>query len=447
MADSQRTNKPMNEQRLAALLSAYREPQIDPTRLAALGDRLEHALRKAAPRRAWWRHPMIVAAAAAVIVIAPLGTWWAVRAVPIPTATLIAALPVIRQGANPAARPLTLVNEVAAGQPIRIDGGTADLSWADGTTLTLDDGTAFSLTDAGDGAKRIAFTHGRLAANVAPQPRRHPLRIATPQADLTVVGTAFTVETDPGGTRIAVTHGSVAMHRPADAADVAPALISSGEVAIASASALPISRPAALLPVRNPGFELPLVADSRFGWHADEQRNHASAHLVSNTFSQGRQSLLLAQDQPLSWPPELAEHPDFQVFLDTPIGGGGGHVSVSQDFPVQAERTYTLAFSWRSQGLSRENRTIGPDRGLVKFAACLFWLRADGERCVPGREVLSTGDDEPAWTSWPAQSQAERGVIQAPADAVTAAISFKLTTIVAGRTPQVWVDDVSFSAQ
>ena len=106
-----------------------------------------------------------------------------------------------------------------------------------------------------------------------------------------------------------------------------------------------------------------------------------------------------------------------------------------------------MSFHWRSHGLSREIRAIGPERGYVKFSANVFWLRADGTRCVPGQEVLATFDDATAWTTWPPSDQAERGQLRAPSDAITGAISFKLSTVVAGRTVRVWVDDVAFAAE
>jgi hypothetical protein len=433
----------LSERRLAALLAACPEPRFDATRLARLGDRLERSFRRQAPRRAWWRYPAAWAAAAVMALAILPGLWWTQQPLPMPSAMVSAAAPTIRLGNTGDPPAVSGPCLVPAEQSLRIDGGPAKLRWTDGTVLALDAGTVASLIDGGDGAKRIRLTRGRLAAEVAAQPDGHPLRIVTPQSELSVLGTTFSLEADALTTRLAVTHGSVAMRR---ANDPAAAVVTAGEVALASATAAPLARPAAALPLRDPGFELPLTTDAKTGWHMDVRNNDSLARLVQDTCIQGRQSLLLEQFKPITWPPELAEHPDFQVFINGP-NGGRGHASVSQNFPVLAGRTYDFSFAWRSHGLGREVRAVGPGRGYVKFSACLFWLRADGERCVPGQEVLAAFDDAAAWTTWPPPEQAERGRKPAPPDAVTAAISFKLSTAVAGRTVQVWVDDVDFVAE
>lgn len=430
------------ERRLDLLLAAYREPDLDRARLAGLGDRLERSFRARAPRRAWWRRPTAWAAAAALALAVPSALWWTLRPLPMPAATISAATAAIRLGdALLAQRTLRLLRP--PGLPIRIAGGSARMRWDDGTVLTFEDGAVAGLDDLGDGAKRIRLEAGRLQAEVAPQPDGQPLRIATPQSELTVLGTAFSVETDATGTRLAVSRGSVAIRRQADPAATT---VSAGEAATATATTRPAARPLALDPLRDRGFEQPLVADMSQGWCLDVHNGDSTARLDPDERSAGRQSLLLEQFKPITWPAELAEHPDFQVFINSP-NGGRGHASVSQRFPVAAGRTYTMSFRWRSHGLGREVRAPGPDRGYVKFSACLFWLRADGSRCVPGQEVLTAFDDAPGWTTWPPPDQAERGRKPAPPDAVAGAISFKLSTVVAGRTVQVRVDEVAFAAE
>jgi hypothetical protein len=443
MDDAEPVRDQRQEQRLTALLSAYPPVPVDAARLAALGDRLETAFRRAAPRRAWWQRPTAWSAAAALLFASGGGLWWTLRALPYPAASLSAATPAIRIGENPQAPYVTNVAQVPTDTALHIDFAPAALQWDDGTTLELAAGSVLHLRDAHDGAKRLVLDHGHLSAVVAVQPAGKPLRITTPQSEAVVVGTAFTLESDALATRLAVTHGTVALRRPADAA---PVLVSAGQTSVASQTVAPAARPLAAMALRNPSFELPLVEDRFRGWAIDTRNNDSTARLTSDTCVDGHQSLLLEQYRRIVWPPELAEHPDFQVFINGP-NGGRGHISVSQHIPVIAGKTYAFSFAWRSQGLSREVRAVGPLRGYVKFAACLFWLRADGERSVPGREVLSTADDAAQWTTWPAADQAAFGRVVAPADAVSAAISFKLTTAVADRLPRVWIDRVGFAAE
>lgn len=411
----------MDDRRLRALLSAYREPAIDRTRLATLGDRLAADLRRRAPRP-WWRQPTAWAVAAGLALVA-LSAAWSLRPLPTPPATL-------------AGQPLQ------PGVPVTVSGSQV-LAWADGTRLALDDGAEIALVDNGAGSKEVRLARGVLSAEIAPQPAGRPLRLATPHTAITVRGTAFTVEADDGASRIAVSHGAIEL---APLAGGPPTAVAAGEVAVAAARGATTARPQAALPVRNPGFEQPLVDDAYHGWFMDVRNNDSTARLVQDVRHGGRQSLLLEQYNPIRWPAGLAEVPDYQTFINAPQGGRG-HVSVSQRFAVLAGHDYRLSFAWRSRGLSPEQRAIGPDRGLVKFAACLFWHRADGQRTSPSQEVLPTFTDAPEWTMWPPAERPDLGKHTAPPDATEGVISFKLSTAVEGRTAQVWIDGVEFGCE
>lgn len=418
--------------RLQRLLTAYREPRIDRDRLAALGDRLESAFRRQAPR-AWWRRPMAWAAAACLALAVPAAVW-VMRSPPIPGAMITTAVTISGAAGSISRQPMPV------GAPMTISGGSAALTWEDGTRLDLDNGVEITLVDGGDGARRVRLAHGRITAEIAPQPEGRPLRITTPHTEITVRGTAFTVETDEQGSQIAVNRGSIEL-RSSDA--TAPVVVTAGQIAVADTHSVPVARLQTLRPVRNPGFEQPMTTDRRGGWYMDARDNDSLARLVQEVSHGGRQSLLLEQFAPVRLPAGLADLPDYRAFISAPEAGRG-HVSVSQRFAVLAGHEYRLSFAWRSQGLSSERKEPGPGRGYVKFAACLFWHRANGDRATPGQEVLPAFTDAPEWTVWPPADHLELGRHTAPPDATEGVISFKLTTAMAGRTVQVYVDDVEF---
>jgi ferric-dicitrate binding protein FerR (iron transport regulator) len=148
-------------------------------------------------------------------------------------APLAAALAVaILLVARPAARPAAAGDAVAitAGTTLRLGSHeTRTVACPDGSRLGLEGGAdlAFSADERG---MRIALRAGALTADIRPQPAGRPLRIAAPQADLTVVGTSFRVSTEQGRTTLAVTHGGV---RFAARAGDGEFLVAAGEQATA----------------------------------------------------------------------------------------------------------------------------------------------------------------------------------------------------------------------
>lgn len=91
-----------------------------------------------------------------------------------------------------------------------LDGGaTADIRFADGTSIALGSGTTVVLL-AEDPGKRLILSGGHVIADVAKQVDA-PFEIATPHSRLTVLGTRFTVEVDNERTALAVSEGRVAM--------------------------------------------------------------------------------------------------------------------------------------------------------------------------------------------------------------------------------------------
>ncbi len=89
-------------------------------------------------------------------------------------------------------------------------GGGMELSFpGEGTRVTLLPATRLALL--GPPGKRFRLLEGALSVSAAPQAPAQPMRIETPRAELTVVGTAFTTRCNPLMTWLAVEHGAVRM--------------------------------------------------------------------------------------------------------------------------------------------------------------------------------------------------------------------------------------------
>lgn len=97
---------------------------------------------------------------------------------------------------------------LAAGAHLAVRNGRAALRFADGTTIDLM--TDASLVAGPDAPGRsIVLEAGTVTATVASQPAERPLRIRTPQGEVTVVGTIFDLAVDAEWTRIAMFSGRV----------------------------------------------------------------------------------------------------------------------------------------------------------------------------------------------------------------------------------------------
>lgn len=120
-----------------------------------------------------------------------------------------------------------------SGDVVTAAAGGATVHYEDHTTLTLADGSRLSLLASDERAgKRAELQAGTLKADVAPQPHGRPLMIATPHAEVTVIGTAFTLACEEGRTRLGVEHGRVRLTRLLDDAAVE---VAAGEFAVAAA--------------------------------------------------------------------------------------------------------------------------------------------------------------------------------------------------------------------
>jgi hypothetical protein len=105
---------------------------------------------------------------------------------------------------------------ILPGQEFTASGLTV-IRYADGTRLEMARNTKLAgLTQAP--GKRIGLLDGAVKLDVPRQPSGQPLVVATPQADVTVLGTRFTVTSSAGRSRVDVEEGRVRLRRLADRA-------------------------------------------------------------------------------------------------------------------------------------------------------------------------------------------------------------------------------------
>ena len=94
------------------------------------------------------------------------------------------------------------------------ESGLARLRYDDGSTLTFT-GFAEAVITKKSG-KSLRMKHGQLTANVSPQEAGAAMRIATPTAEVTIVGTQFSLNVEEGKTGLGVFEGMVRMRRLTD---------------------------------------------------------------------------------------------------------------------------------------------------------------------------------------------------------------------------------------
>jgi ferric-dicitrate binding protein FerR (iron transport regulator) len=133
--------------------------------------------------------------------------------------------------------PAAVASLVAPGDRIRVEsGGHLALRYPDGTTLQFAGDTEARLPVTASGIA-MELVHGRIDAQVSPQPAGHPALITTSDATITVLGTILAVTSHDGESLTEVSRGKVSMQRISDHTSVA---ISAGQYAL-SATAQPLA--------------------------------------------------------------------------------------------------------------------------------------------------------------------------------------------------------------
>ncbi len=105
---------------------------------------------------------------------------------------------------------------IRLGETIRVTGGqsSALLVYPDGTRLVLVGKTEIQCS--GKTQKHVELRQGTLAASVAPQDKDHPLILATPNSEIEVLGTTFTLTASKQRSNLRVAEGAVRLTRIAD---------------------------------------------------------------------------------------------------------------------------------------------------------------------------------------------------------------------------------------
>jgi len=97
------------------------------------------------------------------------------------------------------------------------EGASLVLSYEDGTTLTFSGGSQGvfqpSATSEARSDKALHLLRGSLSADVAKQPAGHPLRLLTPQATATVLGTRLVLRVSDGISELSVRSGAVSFSK------------------------------------------------------------------------------------------------------------------------------------------------------------------------------------------------------------------------------------------
>lgn len=112
-------------------------------------------------------------------------------------------------GPGVARKAVEVASQVQPGQTVETRGRESStvLAYKDATSIVLANDTVFTVEKASQ--KRLTLDEGSMAANVSPQPPSKPMLIRTPHAEIQVIGTRFSVETEPQRTKLSVTEGKV----------------------------------------------------------------------------------------------------------------------------------------------------------------------------------------------------------------------------------------------
>jgi len=172
-------------------------------------------------RAAWARlNSSALAFAAGVALVVGLGVWYFSPTVGQPVLADVQGFGLSLERAGQAL-PATPGTRLQPGDVLRTPGnGTAAISFLpEKTRIVLNPGSEFKLASNSRG-KRFALHFGKLESSVARQRPFQPMVITTPQAEATVVGTAFTLSTTTNSTRLDVAEGKVRFTRLSDGAAV-----------------------------------------------------------------------------------------------------------------------------------------------------------------------------------------------------------------------------------
>ncbi len=273
--------------------------------------------------------------------------------------------------------PVTLI----AGDRVMVpDGAQAFLVASDGTRLECSAGANLLIDTDHPDAQRLRLSAGRCVAQVTPRTRTGSFTMVTPQAEVLVVGTRFTLSVSANDTQLHVAEGTV--HWLAGAVE---RLVHAGE----SATSIPdpptaVAPPPALMTVADADADADAPATS-FG--------HAHALRLRAAHGAGERVALLRFQLPETTASARAE-----LVLHRLAGSGPVEVLLQDDVGIWSEddlRWYHLPPLGRSVGLMEDhagtlrltlNATLQGRRTVELLLRC-----TDGATEVASREAGATG--------------------------------------------------------
>ncbi len=191
-------------------------------------------------RRPWLRYGLIPLGAAAalfviVYAISPGRTMQAGKAV---TATVAEVRGEVTRTRGGKPTPVRKDDAIRPGATLEIpQDGHLRLRYLDGTTVALGADTQLMVVKHAT-AKRLKLVHGELEAEVAEQAPDAPMTVATPGAEVRVLGTQFKLVVKKKSTRLEVTKGTVRLTRIQDRKSVD---VAAGQYVVAARTRGPIT--------------------------------------------------------------------------------------------------------------------------------------------------------------------------------------------------------------
>ena len=198
--------------------------------------------------------------------------------------------------------------------------------------------------------------------------------------------------------------------------------------------------------IKNGGFEEPLVSkreDADKGWFVTAERNGNVASASAEAPYCGHRALLMQTTAPVTFPPKAYDFPNYEDFRKSANDGkGNAWAEIMQKVQVTAGHRYSLRFRYRCEDFQAERKQAGHPRGYVSFGGRIEWTCQPPQR-TPAIGLGNFQESMPEWktvTDYRGWDMAQPYL--APDGAVSATIIFGMTTLVEGRLPKLFLDDV-----
>ncbi|MBI3858162.1 MAG: FecR domain-containing protein [Planctomycetes bacterium] len=133
---------------------------------------------------------------------------------------------------SPAGRRTAVAGEgLAPEEGVEVVRGAAGIEFPDGTRIDLGPDSTVERLQERQGKRGFTLSRGSVSATVLKQPAGRSVGVTTPHAEITVLGTQFSVAVTPESTRLEVREGRVRMTRTPDGASVE---VAAGHTSIAA---------------------------------------------------------------------------------------------------------------------------------------------------------------------------------------------------------------------